>query len=119
VADFFALADSDSIGRSILRETVARDNRKYRHDHKNGFAHHRPPLHPPKSLIMVYRGARNAITIPLTVANLFPLGRPQDARRRAVKPKLILTSNSSGTLADPFDRLISPTLSLTLATSGW
>jgi hypothetical protein len=32
--------DSDSIGRSILRETVARDDRNYGHHHKNGFAHY-------------------------------------------------------------------------------
>jgi hypothetical protein len=31
--------DSDSIGGSVLRETVERDNRKYGHHHKNGFAH--------------------------------------------------------------------------------
>jgi hypothetical protein len=41
VADFFAVAnDSDSIGRSILRETVARDDRNYGHHHKNDFAHY-------------------------------------------------------------------------------
>jgi hypothetical protein len=51
VADFFAVAnDSDSIGRSILRETVARDNRKYGHHHKNGFAHYTLPDHPPKHI---------------------------------------------------------------------
>jgi hypothetical protein len=32
--------DSHFIGGSGLRETVARDNRKYGHHHKNGFAHH-------------------------------------------------------------------------------
>ncbi len=74
VADSFAVRnDRDSIGGSVLRETVARDHRKYGHYHKNGFAHHTVLPSPAKNVpMMVYRGARNTITIRLTMPNPFP-----------------------------------------------
>jgi hypothetical protein len=41
--------DPYSIGGSVSREPLARDNRKNGHHHKYGFAHHTPSfLHPPK-----------------------------------------------------------------------